>query len=99
MTPTVVEELKKNGPLLAIIYVSNNYTSDILSKWIYSFDSANPTKVNGQTKTHAVMVTGFGIDALLSFWEMMNSHGKLGKQKGFGCFDFGSLIGLYSINM
>lgn len=98
-TPAAIAKLKSKGPLLAVIKISKNYSSDFYSGDVYRFNSGNPSKDGNQTKTHAVMSTGYGIDHSLPLWEMLNSHGEIGKEKGFGYFDFDSLAGLFSIDL
>jgi hypothetical protein len=98
-TPGAIHKLREKGPLLAVIKISENFQSDFLSGGVYRFDKTKPKIHNGQTRTHAVISTGYAIDNLLPVWEMQNSHGKIGEERGFGYFDFDSLVGLYSINM
>jgi len=93
-------QLRKGGPLVAVINISENYRECKDSGFIYRYDPNNPVKKNsGVIETHAVSVVSFAVEAKVPCLECQDSRGPEFGRGGFLVVDITSVVELYSIKM
>lgn len=78
----ILEELKKNGPLVVSMKLHPAFFS--YSRGIFSYGSKKLLQnKEWQEVTHSVLLIGYGIDNGVEYWQIMNSWGDFWGENGF----------------
>ncbi|CAN6230245.1 unnamed protein product [Urochloa humidicola] len=96
---TALHQLRRGGPLLAVLRISRNYHDCYNSGMIYRYDHSQRVERNGRPETHAVVVVSFVVEARVPYLECQDSRGEGFGRQGFLAVDLSSVKELYSFRV